>query len=135
MGYALKIGEEYSKGEIESIFETNFGWLIKGITLRRDRDGEPYTLLFSKENGPYGDMIIDNILYFTGERQKCQTPTIANKALIESNTTNRKIYGFRKGEKKASWKYIGMLKVVDFDYKRKNGFMTFEYKLSINGAC
>jgi len=132
MNTHLKIGDEYTKGEIESIFETNFGWLIKGITLRKGLDGNSYIILFSKKSSTFGSRIVDNILYFCGERQdKGQKPTIANKALMESNETGRRIYGFRKEGKRAVWKYLGILKLIDYEYVDKDGFKTFEFRLKI----
>ena len=128
------IGEELSKEEIEEKFKTNFGPRIKGITLRRWKDGTPYILLFSRVAGPYSDKVIDNVLYYDGEGQnKDQELTAANKALIESNTSGRSIYGFVQEQKRGLWRYMGILEVLDYSYVNKKGYMTYEFKLNVSG--
>ena len=41
----------------------------------------------------------------------------------------RTIYGFRQEGKKGLWKYIGLLKVIGWEYVPKNGFNTYIFKL------
>jgi putative restriction endonuclease len=55
MSFNLTFNREYIKEEIESIFDTHFGYGIKGINLRKYTDGRPYIVLFSKHFGPYTD--------------------------------------------------------------------------------
>ncbi len=55
---ALTVGQEYSKEEIEQMFNTNFGARIKGITLRKDTSGKSIVLLISRAGGPYADNIV-----------------------------------------------------------------------------
>jgi len=88
--------KEYSKKEIDEIFDTKFGYSIKGITLRRGHDDSPYIIIFSRSRGPYSDKYIGDFLYYDGEGLKQdQKFKRRNKAIIESNETGRIIFGFR----------------------------------------
>jgi putative restriction endonuclease len=128
----LVVGKVYSKEEIESIFDTKFGLFIRGINLRYDDEKNPYIILFSRQKGPHDGVIIDNVLHYDGEgKDKDQTLTTANKALMESVGTDRPIYGFREVEGQNAWEYLGVLKALDSEYKEKNGFMTYEFKLKV----
>jgi len=118
----LDVNNEYSKEEIENIFNTKFGFNIKGITLRIWDDSIPYIILFSKERGPYNDREDGNI---------DQKLTTANKTLLNSNESGRIIFGFRQYVNSNKWLYIGELKLVDYEYINKNGYMTYQFKLKI----
>lgn len=132
MDVDLELWREYSKGEVETIFNTKFGSRIKGINIRRWVDGTPYIIIFSKEEGPYSDRLERDILYYDGEgRGKDQKLTPANKALINSNETGRPIFGFRQRKDSNKWQYIGILKVIDYNYILKDGYKTYEFKLKI----
>ncbi|AKB31865.1 hypothetical protein MSSIH_1175 [Methanosarcina siciliae HI350] len=126
----MTLNKEYTKEEIETIFSTNFGYGIKGITLRKYKNGNLYIILFSKENGPYSDEFGENAFYYDGEGvNKDQKLTAANKALIDAKDDHRLIYGFRQEGKKGIWRYIGTLKVLNYKYVSKNGHMTYVFKL------
>jgi putative restriction endonuclease len=128
--FNLKIGDKFTKDEIEAKFNTNFGRSIRGITLSKWEDETRYILLFSRADGPYTDKFEGDVLYYDGEGQnKDQELTDSNKALIESNETGRAIYGFRQYEPRGRWEYLGILEVLDYSYMKKNGFMTYEFKL------
>jgi len=130
----LQLNKEYTKDEIEEIFNTNFGYIVKGITLRKWEDETPYIILFSRKQGLYTDKIEGDILYYDGEGlNKNQKLTAANKALIESNNTGRIIFGFRQESIDGKWKYIGILKVIDYKYITKRGFGTYEFKIKTEG--
>lgn len=130
MDVGVELGREYTKEEIEAIFDTNFGSRMKGITLRRWNDGTPYIIIFSREEGPYTDRMEGDILYYDGEGLgKDQKLTTANKTLMESNQTGRPIFGFRQREDSDRWRYIGILKVIDCNYILKEGYKTYEFKL------
>lgn len=130
MSFNLTLDKEYSKEEIESIFNTRFGYGIKGINLRKYENGRPYLILFSKQFGPYTDEFSENIFSYDGEGiNKNQKLTAANKALTDSQTDGRDIYGFRQDSEKGVWKYIGLLKVIDWKYTPKYGFNTYVFKL------
>ena len=124
------LNQEYAKEEIEEIFETKFGARIKGITLRRWNDNTPYILLFSKQNGPYDDRIEGDTFYYDGEGlDKDQELTVANKALMNSNVDTRVIYGFIQENQSNKWKFVGLLKVLGYDYVLKNDFKKYVFKI------
>lgn len=130
MNLNIKLNEFYSKEEIEKIFKTNFGARIKGITLRVWEDKSPYILLFSRVDGPYSDNIVGNTFYYDGEGlEGDQKLTTANKSLINSNTDNRTIYVFRQEVAGEKWKYIGIARVIDYEYIRKNDRLVYQFKL------
>ncbi len=66
----LKIGNSYSKSEIEGIFGTKFGFRVKGITLRKDKEGNPYILLFHSAKKPYPDQDLASEFEYIGEGLK-----------------------------------------------------------------
>jgi putative restriction endonuclease len=133
MSFNLTLNKECRKEEVESIFDTRFGYGIKGINLRKYKDGRSYIILFSKQLGPYTDEFSENIFSYDGEGvNKNQKLTAANKALIDSQKDGRNIYGFRQDGEKGVWKYIGLLKVIDWEYILKNGFNTYVFKLKRN---
>lgn len=130
MSFNLTLNKEYAKEEIESIFNTRFGYGIKGINLRKYENGRPYIILFSKQFGPYTDEFSENIFSYDGEGvNKNQKLTAANKALADSQIDRRDIYGFRQDGEKGVWKYIGLLNVINWKYTPKNGFNTYVFKL------
>lgn len=129
----LNPGNYYSKKEIEEIFNTKFGYSIKGITLRRWEDNTPYTIIFSRNNGPYSDYFDGNILLYDGEGlNQNQKLTVANKAVIDSNKNNRLIFGFRQENSKKKWKYLGILKLLSYEYKLKDGFKKYEFRFEVS---
>ncbi len=130
MSFNLTLDKEYTKEEIESIFDTRFGYGIKGINLRKHKDGRPFIILFSKQFGPYTDEFSENTFSYDREGvNKDQNLTAANKALTDAQKDGRSTYGFRQEDKKGLWKYIGLLKVIDWEYIPKNGFNTYIFKL------
>lgn len=130
MSFYLILNKEYTKEEIESTFDTRFGYGIKGINLRKFTDGRPYIILFSKQFGPYTDEFSENTFSYDGEGvNKNQKLTAANKALVDSQNDGRSVYGFRQDHEKRVWKYVGLLKVIDWEYTPKNGFNTYVFKL------
>jgi putative restriction endonuclease len=127
----LKIGQNYYKKEIEEIFDTNFGHSISGINLRNLRDGTKAILLFSSVKGPYSDRSDEDIIYYSGEGMVGdQKLTNANKALVNSNSEGRVIFGFEKTDPKSTeWVYMGLLQVLDYDYIPQNGRKVYEFKI------
>lgn len=131
LNFNLQLGEHYTKEEIEKIFQTDFGYGIKGITQRKFGD-EPYIIIFSRKDGAYQDDLSGDVFTYKGEgREGDQSLTVANKALLESNTTGRIIFGFYQEENGAKWKYVGILEVIDFDYvyDQAEGRKMYEFKM------
>jgi putative restriction endonuclease len=127
----IGINQKYNKAQIEEIFKTNFGHSISGINLRNQENGQKIILLFSSVSGPYEDKVEGDEFFYIGEGlEGDQKLTNANKALINSNQENRIIYGFRKEDSKSTlWTYIGILKVIDYDYVLQNDRMVYEFKI------
>lgn len=130
----LQIGKTYNKSNIEDIFDTNFGFNItRGINLRDLKDGNKSILLFSRHDGPYEDRHLGDIFYYIGEGRKedgDQKLTTNNKALAYSNSEGRIIFGFEKTDPKSTeWVYMGLLKVLDYDYLSQNGRKVYEFKI------
>lgn len=126
----VKLNNYYLKEEIEKIFNTNFGARIKGINLRIWDGTIPYIILFSRVDGPYFDNISGNFFYYEGEGlEGDQHLTAANKALTNANAEDRTIYVFRQEEAGGKWKYIGISKVINYDYVQKNGRKVYVFKL------
>ena len=126
--FDVTVGEGYNKEALEKLFSTNFGARIKGITLRRDINDQPYIIVFSRATGPYSDHIEGTSFYYDGEgKDKDQQLTAANKALTVANVHDRPIYGFRQEEASGPWSFLGLLKVVDYVYVPKNGYLTYEF--------
>lgn len=132
----LKINNFYSKNEIENYFATNFGPRIKGITLRKTKNGDPYIILFATSKGKelYGDRIDGDIFYYKGEGMSGdQKLTTANKALKNANVDGRLIYGFRQEETGGNYRYLGIIKVEDCNYINDNRRKVYEFKLKQEG--
>lgn len=126
----ISIGDEFTQSEIEKKFNTRFGSRMRGISLRNWEDGTKYIILTSSANSPYSDNFEGDIVYYDGEGQnKDQKGTDANIGLIKSNENNRPIYFFKQHEARGKWQYLGIMEVLDYNYIKKNNFMTYEFKL------
>jgi hypothetical protein len=53
----IEINDKLSQKEIESAFNTGFGYRISGINPRRDEQDRRYVLVFANEDGPYSDSV------------------------------------------------------------------------------
>lgn len=63
----IEIGSRYSQEEIESAFNTGFGYQISGINPRRDEYDNRYVLVFANEDGPYDDAVTQGRFEYIGE--------------------------------------------------------------------
>ncbi len=136
MNTTLILEELYSKEEIETAFDTNFGPRIKGITQRRSSDNEPYILIFASARGSivYGDRVEGRIFYYKGEGSDGdQKLTTANKALINSNLNKTPIFGFRQHEIGGKYQYLGLVSVLEWTYADFNGRKVYEFKFEQEG--
>jgi putative restriction endonuclease len=124
----VEINNKYTLKELKIIFGK--GFFGNGIAIR-NLENTKAIFLFSTKNDFYEDREDKEYIYYTGEGQEGdQKLTIANKALINSNKENRIIYGFRKEDPKSTlWTYLGILKVIDYDYVLQNGRMVYEFKI------
>lgn len=132
----LILNNLYSKEEIETAFTTDFGPRIKGITLRRSEQDNPYIILFATVKGAiaYGDIVDGNIFYYKGEgADGDQILTPANKALINSTLDNKPIYGFRQEEEGGKYKYLGLISLLDWAYINYGGRKVYNFKFQQEG--
>jgi putative restriction endonuclease len=127
----LIIHKVYSKIELSKIFE--YGFNRNGICTKIINKNQKIIIIFSDINSPYSDKMEGDIFTYYGEGpdiSKNQKFTRGNKNLGLSNLNNNIIYGFRKEDSKSTlWTYIGILKVIDYDYISQNGRMVYEFKI------
>lgn len=111
----IEHGERYNKEEIESLFDTGFGYHVRGITVRNDDADERFVLLFSREGGPYDDQIGGKSFTYVGEGlpdKGDQSPdTLGNAALIEAEADPVPIYFFHQADEEPGWEYRGQVAV------------------------
>jgi putative restriction endonuclease len=128
----LSIGEKLDKEELETRFDTSFGYRVKGINLRKTDEGDRYIILVSKEGGPYKDQITDeNEFYYIGEglpEKGDQKETAANKALIDAVDKETPIYLFTSS-KDNEWIYEGMADVKDYQYINNGERNVYRFKM------
>lgn len=131
MGPDLIINNGYTKNEIESAFDTDFGQSIHGIIVRK-KENSRIIILFSKENGPYTDEIHDNIFYYDGEgKDRDQELIRNNKVLADSSKENIPIYGFRKKSNQDKWIYLGNLYVEEYKIVKQGLYNVLKFKLKL----
>lgn len=63
----IEIDDKFSQEEIESAFNTGFGYRISGINPRRDEQDRRYVLVFANEDGPYNDSVTQGRFEYIGE--------------------------------------------------------------------
>jgi hypothetical protein len=108
-------GARYDQDEIESLFDTGFGYRVSGINVRNDDEGDRLVLLFARENGPYDDDVSEETFTYVGEGlpdKGDQSPdTLGNAALIEAEADPVPIYFFYKSGDEPGWEYQGQVAV------------------------
>ena len=81
----LQIGETLSQSEVENVFETDFGYQFRGITLRAPDEGR-YVILLANKGEIYNDEIGSGSQFtYEGEgvpEKGDQTETTANRASV-----------------------------------------------------
>lgn len=119
----LQRGDRLTQEDIETIFDTGFGYQISGINPRRDSNNQRYVLLFSREGGPYEDKIGQGEFRYIGEGlegdQSKTSP--GNAVLIDAVADRIPIYFFYKGADDAQWEYRGQVRVLDFEREEQGG--------------
>ena len=114
------------------MFGTKFGFRVEGITLRKDKEGNPYILLFHSAKRPYPDQDLANEFTYIGEGLKGdQKLTAANKALIDAITDKRQIFGFWQEKIAGKYEYIGKLAVKSYSYELMDGRKVYKFKIWI----
>ncbi len=128
-------GESYHIDDIQGAFETSLGWYIKGIVLRYDAIGDPYVLLFSSVLNASGSWIDGGRLFVVGEgKAKDQSPSGANRALLDAELDNRPVYGFRKERRGRIWRYLGAMAPSGHETRCISGRMAYVFCYEFDAA-
>ncbi|ATW87019.1 HNH endonuclease [Halohasta litchfieldiae] len=118
----IEISHNYTQEEIESAFNTGFGYRISGINPRRDEQDRRYILLFANENGPYSDSVTQGRFEYIGEGlsgdQNKKSP--GNSTLIDAISTDIPIYFFYKRARDDGWEYQGLVDVIDYEFREQD---------------
>lgn len=129
---SLAFGERMSQDEVEGVFDTNFGYQIRGINYRTTDEG-PYVILLSNEGEVYDDEIGPNdTFYYIGEGlpdKGDQEKTTANRALIEAAETLIPIYLFVSEEGVDEYEYQGLVEVENHRYVNNGERMVFRFEM------
>lgn len=128
---SIERGIQYTKEEIEDIFNTNFGYQISGINVRRDEKDQRYILLFAKEDGPYDDTVREGQFEYIGEGlQGDQDPSsVGNAALIDAIDTPTPIYFFYQGMTDSGWQYQGIVDVENHRWEERQGRQVLVFEM------
>lgn len=127
----LEVNSNYSKKEIEEIFEFGFGFQIRGINRVTDEDGNLESILvFSKKGGPYDDNLEGSSFTYWGELQKGEYETAYNQGLIRSMVEDIPVHFFTKEESGKEWMYMGEIDVVGVNRdKDRKGRTNYKFTL------
>ncbi|WP_336360308.1 HNH endonuclease [Haladaptatus sp. ZSTT2] len=128
----LELGDHLNQAEIESLFDTGFGYQISGINVRKDDHENRYILLFANEDGPYSDRVQSGEFEYIGEGLSGdqKESSTGNAALIKAISTSTPIYFFYKGTGAAKWEYQGEVDVLDYDYEPRDGRNVFVFQMA-----
>lgn len=126
----LQIGETLSQSEVENVFETDFGYQFRGITLRAPDEGR-YVILLANKGEIYNDEIGSGSQFtYEGEgvpEKGDQTETTANRALIDAVEDPIPIYLFTSEEGVNEYEYRGLVDVQSYRYVSVGERMVYRY--------
>jgi putative restriction endonuclease len=130
----LETGEVLSQNEVESTFDTNFGYQFKGITYRNPSDGR-YVILNSNEGAIYDDKFTSEMeLTYDGEGEPekgDQTLTNANRAMVDAINEEIPIYLFTSEDGLDEYEYEGLVEVTDARYEYEQSEERMKYKFDL----
>lgn len=128
----LNIGESLTQSEVENVFDTNFGYQFKGITLRAPDEGR-YVILLANKGEIYDDKLGqgDEFTYLgEGVQEKGdQKETASNKALIDAIEDPIPIYLFTSEEGDTQYEYRGLGEVQDYEYVSDGARMVYRFQI------
>lgn len=128
----LEIGESLTQNEVEDVFDTNFGYQFKGITLRAPDEGR-YVILLANEGEIYDDELGQgNEFTYLGEgvqEKGDQKETASNKALINAIEDPIPIYLFTSEEGDTQYDYGGIVEVQDYEYVSDGARMVYRFQI------
>lgn len=136
----LKIGEVLSQDEVESVFDTKFGYQFKGITYRNPPDGR-YVILNSNEGAIYDDEFTsEKELIYDGEgepKKGDQILTNANRAMVDAVDEEIPIYLFTSQDGLDEYEYEGVVEVTDarYEYEQSENRMKYKFDLRKLGVA
>lgn len=129
-----EIGEILSKNEVESTFDTKFGYQFKGITYRNPSDGR-YVILNSNEGAIYDDKFISKTeLTYDGEgepKNGDQILTNANRVMVDAVNEEIPIYLFTSEDGLDEYEYEGLVEVTDARYEYEPSEDRMKYKFDL----
>lgn len=127
----IKINKKYSQDEIESAFNTGFGYRISGINPRRDKQDRRYVLVFANEDGPYSDTVTQGRFEYIGEGLSGDQSekSSGNSALIDTTTSDIPVHFFYKRTGDDGWEYQGLVDVVDYEFREQDGRNVLVYTM------
>lgn len=130
----LEIGEVLSQNEVQSTFDTNFGYQFKGITYRNSSDGR-YVILNSNEGAIYDDKFTSETeLTYDGEGEPQngdQILTNANRAMVDAVNEEIPIYLFTSIDGLDEYEYEGLVEVTDARYEYEQSEARMKYKFDL----
>ena len=131
----IEIGEAFSQEEIETAFDTGFGYRISGINPRRDKKDNRYILVFANEDGPYSDSVTQGSFEYIGEGlsgdQDEDSP--GNSALIDARSSDIPVHFFYKRAPDQDWEYQGLVDVVEYEFRESDGREVLVFTLEHKG--
>ena len=129
----LDIGETFSQSEVEAVFDTNFGYQFRGITLRSPDEGR-YVILLANEGEIYNDeMGSGDRFTYEGEgvpEKGDQKATPANEALMGAVQDPLPIYLFTSEEGVDEYEYRGLVEVDDYSYVSDGERMVYRFDMT-----
>ena len=119
----ISVGDHLTQEEIESAFNTGFGYRISGINPRRDDQDRRYILLFANEDGPYSDSVTEGRFTYIGEGLSGDQSedSSGNSALIDACISELPIHFFYKRTDSDGWEYQGLVDALDYEVQAEDG--------------
>jgi putative restriction endonuclease len=133
----LTIGETLSQDEVESVFQTDFGYQFKGITYRNTEQGR-YIILMANDGEIYDDKIGSGsgfVYYGEGVEEKGdQQLTTSNRALRDAITEAIPVYFFESEEGVDEYEYQGLVDVTNCRYESDGARMIYKFDVEKLGV-
>ncbi|MBX0297069.1 HNH endonuclease [Haloarcula nitratireducens] len=119
----VEIGDQLTQADIETIFDTGFGYQISGINPRRDASDNQYLLVFATEDGPYNDTVTQGQFKYIGEGLEGDQSTNSpgNSVLIDAIETDIPVHFFYQATDATGWAYQGLVDVLEWEFEPRDG--------------
>lgn len=136
----FKVGETVTQEEAQRVFNTNFGFQWKGVTLRTPEQGK-YVIVMSNEGEIYDDQIGDGPEFTydgEGRPEKGDQELVGpNEALVNAVTNHIPIYLFTSEEGLDEYEYRGLVEVEDYRYvyDEKEDRKKFKFDMRMLGVA